>query len=123
MFVQSSTSEGLSNTILEAMASALPVVATRVGGADEMVQDGLTGLLVPPSSAGDLAAAMATLLADPTRARALGESGRGRVESEFSLEAMIRRYEELYVELVQASRVPAAPREVVPSDITRSGVA
>jgi sugar transferase (PEP-CTERM/EpsH1 system associated) len=99
VFVQSSVSEGLSNTILEAMASALPIVATRVGGADEMVEHGVTGLLVEPSSPAALAAAMGSLLFDAPRARTMGEAGRVRAESEFSLDGMIRRYEALYVRL------------------------
>jgi glycosyltransferase involved in cell wall biosynthesis len=59
VFVQPSVSEGLSNTILEAMASARPVVASDVGGADELVEHDATGLLVPPRSPAALAAALA----------------------------------------------------------------
>ena len=62
VFVLPSQSEGLNNTILEAMAAGLPVVATRVGGADEMVIDGGTGLLVPPGSPEKMADALKRLL-------------------------------------------------------------
>jgi glycosyltransferase involved in cell wall biosynthesis len=101
VFVLSSKSEGLSNTILEAMASGLPVVATRVGGADEMVLDGLTGLLVPSSSPRALAEALASILRDPDARRAMGVAGRERARVEFSLDAMLRRYDALYLELAR----------------------
>jgi sugar transferase (PEP-CTERM/EpsH1 system associated) len=98
VFVLSSKSEGMSNTILEAMASRLPVVATRVGGADEMVVDGETGLLVPPRSPERLAAALGELTGDLARATQMGHAGRRRSEAEFSLEGMLRRYQELYLD-------------------------
>jgi sugar transferase (PEP-CTERM/EpsH1 system associated) len=121
VFVQSSVSEGLSNTILEAMASALPVVATRVGGADEMVEQGVTGLLVEPSSAPALAAALGSLLFDAPRARTMGEAGRIRAESEFSLGGMMRRYEALYARL--ASEKCALAPSLAAADAERQGVA
>lgn len=102
VFVLSSISEGLSNTILEAMASSLPVVATRVGGADEMVIHGETGLLVPAGSDGEMATALGTMLADPNRGRLMGIAGRARAEAEFSLHSMVSRYEALYVEAATA---------------------
>jgi starch synthase len=68
---------------LEAMACAAPVVASAVGGIPELVDDGHTGLLVPPADAGALAAAVNTLLADPARARALGRAGRRRILKRF----------------------------------------
>jgi glycosyltransferase involved in cell wall biosynthesis len=89
----------LSNTILEAMAAGLPVVATHVGGADEMVLDGLTGILVPPGSPRALAEALASMMRDLDARRAMGVAGRERAHAEFGLDAMVRRYEELYLEL------------------------
>jgi sugar transferase (PEP-CTERM/EpsH1 system associated) len=103
LFVLSSVSEGLSNTILEAMATGLPVVATRVGGADEMVEDGVTGVLVPASSPSEMAAALTAVFADADVRRTMGTRGRGRAEAEFSLETMVRRYESLYLELARAA--------------------
>jgi glycosyltransferase involved in cell wall biosynthesis len=88
--------EGLGLAALEAMDAGLPVVASRVGGLPEVVEDGATGLLVPQDDAGALAAAIAVLLLDPRRARALGEAGRRRVESEFRAAAMTRRIESIY---------------------------
>jgi len=99
IFVLSSASEGLSNTILEAMATGLPVVATRVGGADELVCDGETGILVAPGSPEKMATALVTLLTDEPRRRAMGIAGRHRVEAEFALRTMVGRYEALYMDL------------------------
>ena len=88
--------EGMPNVVLEAMASALPVVGTRVEGMSEMVIEGQTGLLVPPRDAHALAAAVETLLANPQSARAMGSLGQKRVAAEFTWEQMAARYEELY---------------------------
>jgi len=95
-FVLPSIAEGISNTILEAMASALPVLATAVGGNADLVADGRTGLLVPAADAQAMAAALATLALDPARAVAMGQAGRREVETRFSLAAMVAAYEGVY---------------------------
>lgn len=95
-FVLPSMSEGISNTILEAMASGLPVIATAVGGNPELVAEGQSGLLVPPSDPAQLAAALIELADDPERARTMGKHGRQLVESNYSLGAMVRHYQQLY---------------------------
>ncbi len=97
VFVSSSVSEGLSNTILEAMAAARPVVATRVGGTEEMVVDGVTGILVRPGDPAAMSRALQQVLAAPDRGAAMGAAGRSKVEQEFTLESMMRRYEDLYL--------------------------
>jgi glycosyltransferase involved in cell wall biosynthesis len=102
IFVLSSLWEGMSNSLLEAMAAGKPVVATDVGGSPEVVIDGKTGFLVPPKDPEALASAILHLLADRELARNLGEAGRIRVESEFTLEIMVARLEELYDSLLAA---------------------
>jgi glycosyltransferase involved in cell wall biosynthesis len=91
LVVMSSVTEGLGSVILEAMACRRAVVGTRAGGIPEVIEDGVTGLLVPPRDESALAHALATLLPDVTRRKAMGEAGRRRVESEFSLDALVRR--------------------------------
>lgn len=103
--VSPSHAEGLSNAILEAMASRLPVVATAVGGTPELVRDGVNGLLVPPGSPGALARRMSEALADGSRGRRMGERGRRIVEREFDLAQMRLGYDALYDELA-AFKVP-----------------
>lgn len=100
IFVLSSLWEGMANTLLEAMAAGKPVVATDVGGGSEVVIDGKTGFVVPPKDPVALADAVLRLLADPILARNLGEAGRSRIESEFTLEVMVARLEALYDSLL-----------------------
>jgi glycosyltransferase involved in cell wall biosynthesis len=99
VFVLPSKSEGMSNTILEAMASGAPIVATNVGGAEELVEEGRTGVLVPKEDSEALSGALAAMAADPVRRREMGRAARAKAEREFSLERMLRDYDSLYVEL------------------------
>ena len=85
--------------LVEAMASGIPVVATRVGGIPEVVEDGVTGLLVPPDDPGALAQAIVSLVEDPARAHALGAAGRRRAEERFSWDSVAARLHGLYGEL------------------------
>jgi len=96
VFVQPSRSEGLPLAVLEAMAAALPVVATRVGGVGEAVVDGETGILVAPADSPALAGALRAVLAMPDRGAALGQAGRERAIRDFSVRQMIDRYCALY---------------------------
>jgi glycosyltransferase involved in cell wall biosynthesis len=91
-----SHSEGMSNALLEAMAMALPVVATMVGGNPNVVRDGVTGRLVPPRDPSALARVLVELVADPAARQALGRAARRHVADHLSLSGMVRRYEELY---------------------------
>jgi glycosyltransferase involved in cell wall biosynthesis len=99
LFVLSSLTEGTSLAVLEAMATGLAVVATDVGGNGEVVADGETGILVPPGDPSRLADAILTLVADPERAIRMGQAGRRRVERFFDVRSIVRRYEDLYLEL------------------------
>jgi sugar transferase (PEP-CTERM/EpsH1 system associated) len=96
VFALPSLAEGISNTILEAMASGLPVVATEVGGNADLVTREVSGLLVPAADPEAMAAALLSLARDPARAAAMGEAGRARVEEDFSMRAMVGRYQGLY---------------------------
>lgn len=99
VFVLPSIAEGISNTILEAMASGLPVVATRVGGNPELVEDGIGGALVPRQDPSALAAAIAGYVADPELRRRHGLASRQRATGHFSLERMAEAYANLYTSL------------------------
>jgi glycosyltransferase involved in cell wall biosynthesis len=101
--VLSSDFEGAPLTIMEYMAAEKPVVATAVGGVPDLVEHAVEGLLVPPRNPEALAAAVATLLRDPARARAMGARGRERQQREFSIESFVRRLEHLYVDLWDAA--------------------
>ncbi len=100
MFVLSSHDEGMSNAILEAMAMERPVVATDVGGTGEVIRHGQSGLLVPPKDPVPLAAAIIEVIEDPSRAAAMGRSGRAVVVAGFSARAMVRQMERLYINLL-----------------------
>jgi glycosyltransferase involved in cell wall biosynthesis len=96
LYVSPSFSEGLSNSILEAMSCGLAVVATDVGGTAEPVEAGLTGLLVPAGDAVQLSAAMIRLFQDRELRHAMGERGRARVQRDFSITRMVDEHERLY---------------------------
>jgi len=88
--------EGLGVVLLEAMNHGTPVVASRIGGIPDIVEDGISGLLVPPADADALAAAIRRVLADPALARRLGEAGHRRLRERFSWRAIVQRWLDLY---------------------------
>jgi len=100
IFVLPSLAEGISNTILEAMASSLPIVATDVGGNGELVEQGRTGFLVPQGDPAALAAAISRYIDDPAMRVEHGAAARVRCETRFSLEAMVSNYLRLYDNLL-----------------------
>lgn len=101
LFVLPSDTEGLSNAILEAQASSLPVVATHVGGNPDLVDDSC-GRLVPPRSPDILASAIGDLLGDTTLRQQMGTAARARVVRNHSLDAMAQAYQNLYHEHAHA---------------------
>ena len=96
VFVLPSLGEGISNTILEAMASGLPVVATAVGGNIELVDAGFTGTLVPPADPEAMAQVLLAYFEDNSLVRNHGAAGRAKIEAQFSMEAMVRGYMGVY---------------------------
>ena len=91
--------EGLGVVALEAMNYGTPVVASRIGGIPDIVEDGVTGLLVPPGDAAALAATLRRVLDEPDLARKLGEAGRRRLHEQFSWEAITARWDAVYASL------------------------
>ncbi|MFQ5756696.1 MAG: TIGR03088 family PEP-CTERM/XrtA system glycosyltransferase [Acidiferrobacterales bacterium] len=96
VFVLPSLGEGISNTLLEAMATGLPTVSTRVGGTPEIVVDGVTGMMVPAGDPAAMAQAMIAYVHDPALRWCHGRAARERIEREFSIDGMVRRYQALY---------------------------
>jgi glycosyltransferase involved in cell wall biosynthesis len=107
--VLSSDFEGSPLAVLEYMAAGLPVVATDVGGLPQIVNDGVTGLLVPARDPASLATAVCRLLDDERLARRMGEQGRARQRAEFSMDAMTRRVSDLYERLLASRRLERRP--------------
>ena len=95
-FVLPSVAEGMSNSLLEAMATSLPCLASAIGGNTDLLQDGHDGLLVPPGDPSAWSSALLRVLEDPSFARSLGAAARRRIEAEFSLTVVVDRYLALY---------------------------
>ena len=96
-----SLNEGMGLSIVEAMVLSLPVVATDVGGISDVVEDGVTGILVPPREPKSLANSCVDILKDPKRAMSMGHAGKKRAMAYFDIERMIRSYASLYRELMR----------------------
>jgi glycosyltransferase involved in cell wall biosynthesis len=101
-----SKSEGMSNAILEYMAAGKAIVATAVGGNVQLLEHERTGLLVPAGDPHSLAEAIRRLLDDPALAIRLARAARQRVEDRYSREAMVRRFEDFYEQLLWGDRFP-----------------
>ncbi len=102
IFVLPSLAEGISNTVLEAMASGLPVVATRTGGNPELVEGGRNGYLVPVADPAALADILAKMIADPSATRRMGAEGRRFVDEKFNWDRTVRQYLSIYDEVLAA---------------------
>lgn len=109
-FVLPSRAEGISNTILEAMATALPIVATAVGGNGELLDDGVTGCLVPSGDVERLARAMLDDFREPAQARQRGAAARQAAQRRFSLDGMVAAYGDLYERLLTQAALRCAPQ-------------
>ena len=103
-FVLPSLAEGISNTILEAMASALPVIATAVGGNADLVARGTTGEIVPAADPEAMALCLVSFASDPERARLMGRAGRQRAIASFSMQSMVATYQTVYDRQLQRLR-------------------
>jgi glycosyltransferase involved in cell wall biosynthesis len=101
-FILPSISEGISNTILEAMASGLPVIATDAGGNSELVENRKTGLLVAVQDVEAMASAITACALAPQESKQMGQRGRDEVLQKFSIESMVKSYCDLYASLVAA---------------------
>ena len=119
LFVLPSLWEGFGLAVAEAMAAGKPVVASRVDGIPEVVEDGVTGILVPPQDPGALARAILFLLGNKQRAEAMGQAGRERIERCFTLNRMVSQWDELYQHL---ARKKGLIQEVVPLHGSDQGV-
>ena len=104
VFVLPSVAEGMSNSLLEAMATALPCAVSGIGGNTDLIEDDTTGVLVNEPTPAAWSAALIGLLRDPTRAKDLGAAARRRIDSEFSLRVVVDRYVELYRRLTQEAK-------------------
>lgn len=99
LYVSSSRTEGMSNALLEGLASGLPLVATRVGGAEDIVEDATNGRLLPPEDARTLAGALTDVLSDSVTRRSMGEASRRIALERFALDAIVQRYLALFDEI------------------------
>lgn len=109
IYVLPSHNENFPVSVLEAMARALPVVTTRVGGIPELVRDGIDGLLVEPGDVAALASALASLASDQELQRRLGASGRSRIETTFSPDVVLPRLYAVYDGVLEG-RIPGSDR-------------
>jgi len=108
VFVLPSLSEGMSNTLLEAMAVGAPPIATAVGGNPEVVEHGLCGLLVTPQRPEEICHHLEQLASSPSLRETLGRNARERVCARFSLDRMLKRYEQMYCELARPDTLSCA---------------
>ncbi len=112
--------EGFGGTLLEAAAAGLPAIATRLGGAREVIDDGVTGLLIAPGSPAILAEAVLALGRDPARRQAMGAAAQRRAATSFSLKQTVTQTQQLYEALIEQAHGGAALAEVAQPHRVRS---
>ena len=110
-FVLPSVAEGMSNSLLEAMATGLPCLASAIGGNTDLLERGEAGLLLPADDPGAWARAIIRVVTDHDLAGRIGAAARRRIEAEFALEAVVDRYQELYRRLLSGAPIatPGGP--------------
>jgi len=108
LFVLPSNWEGNPLSVMEAMAAGRAVIATNVGGVPELVENGETGIIVPPGDIEALSAAIIELATDPNRRGVMGLRAAAKAQTDFDVSTMVKRYEELYEELFEAARATQA---------------
>lgn len=110
VFVLPSRSEAFPNSAIEAMAAGLPVVASAVGGLLDLIEDGRTGVLIPPGDPEQLAAALRRLMANPALAATIGQTARAEVQRRYSFDRMVTAFERLYVDTLRTRAVARTRR-------------
>jgi glycosyltransferase involved in cell wall biosynthesis len=108
VFALPSVAEGMSNSLLEAMATALPCLASAIGGNTDLLSGGTAGLLIPPDDRPAWTSALIDVLTDPARRARLGGEARGRIEREFALSAVVDRYVAIYRRLLAGEPLAGA---------------
>jgi glycosyltransferase involved in cell wall biosynthesis len=102
IFVQPSLVEGMSNVILEAMSAGLPVIATRVGAASDIINDGMSGLLVDSGKSDQICDAIVRILSDEHFAQRIGREARSVIETHYAIEVVADQYRTLYNDIMDA---------------------
>ena len=112
IFVLPSFAEGVPVVLMEAMAAGLPVITTQIAGIPELVDSGISGLLVPPGEAAPLARALDTLLTDPARRHAMGQAGRARVSADFNIATEAAKLSQLFQSSGAATSAPLSRKDI-----------
>lgn len=112
LFVLTSRIEGMPNTVMEAMAAGLPCVCTDVGGCGELIEDGVTGYLVPPGDDRALAGRILEMVADPRARAALGRSGKERIATNYTVGQMVSRVQKVFLQLLSSAGSRARGRRL-----------